>query len=258
MNRSIPALWIAAGFFFCLIAIVAAEVPTKEFEGVRYRVFRIDPNEVTLDLVWKNADDKPWNTFRKLERGLNEQGKQLRFAMNAGIYEPGFVPTGLHIENGKTLVELNRDPPPRTNPTPNFWLKPNGVFFIDDDGPAVLETEEFAAAGKTPRLAVQSGPLLLRNGEIHPAFNDGSSNRLLRNGVGVDSEGRIVFIATERSEKGRINLYTFSELFLSYDCKNALYLDGDISEIFVRGEDAEIGPTTAFAAMFVVIQKIED
>ncbi|MFT5467686.1 MAG: hypothetical protein ACI8UO_002793 [Verrucomicrobiales bacterium] len=255
MSIKLPVSLCCAGFLILMNPIARAEDPFKEFEGVRYRLYRIDPAEEKLQVVWRNEEGKPFNTFRKLESALNEDGKQIRFAMNAGIYEPGFVPTGLHIQSGETLNKLDRQPPPRTNPTPNFWLKPNGVFFIDENGPAVLETEEFAAAGLTPQLAVQSGPLLLREGRIHPAFNDGSPNRLLRNGVGVDSEGNIVFIATERSEKGQINLYTFSELFLSLDCKNALYLDGDISEIFVRGEDAEIPPTTAFAAMLVVIEK---
>lgn len=237
------------------IGMARAEVPTQTFEGVRYRVHRIDPAAGKLQLVLQNELGQPYNTFKRLERSLNAKGQQLKFAMNAGIYEPGFVPTGLHIENGQQLVELNRDPPPRTNPTPNFWLKPNGVFFIDSRGAAVMETERYAESGRTPTLATQSGPLLLQSGQIHPALNADGPSRLLRNGVGIDREGQAVFVATERTEQGRINLHRFARLFLSLGCQSALYLDGDISEIFVRGEDAEIQATTSFAAMFVVIEE---
>lgn len=233
---------------------------TREFEGIRYQVYVVDPAKEELRLFWKNETDQPFTTFRKLEANLNQQGLQLRFAMNAGIYEPGFIPTGLHVENGQTLVPLNRKPVPPLSPgqyTPNFYLKPNGVFIIDEAGPAVLETEEFAKSGRTPSLGVQSGPLLLRKGRIHHKFQAGSSSRLLRNGVGVNEKGQIIFLSTERSEQGRINLHTFSRLFLEWGCQNALYLDGDISEFYDRKVNPAVQTTTSFAAIFAIVEKMD-
>ncbi len=232
----------------------------QEFEGIRHQVYTIDPAVEELRLFWKDDTGQPFTTFRKLEAHLNTKGLRLRFAMNAGIYEPGFIPTGLHVEGGKVLAPLNRKPAPKLQPgqyTPNFYLKPNGVFYIDENGPAVLETEEFAKKAPKPRLAAQSGPLLLREGRIHSAFRAGSTSRLLRNGVGVNGEGKIVFVATERSERGRVNLHTFARLFLSLGCQNALYLDGDISEIYVRAVDPEVQTTTSFAAIFAVVEKLD-
>jgi hypothetical protein len=54
----------------------------------------------------------------------------------------------------------------------NFYSRPNGVFFVDDQkGAGVMDSGEYAKDGLQPRLATQSGPLLLRHRVIHPAFN---------------------------------------------------------------------------------------
>ncbi len=253
------SLWVAT---FLVVGGMPGrtEAQIQEFEGIRHRVYRIDPAREKLEVFWKDSNGQPFTTFKKLQTHLATQGKQLRFATNAGIYEPGFIPTGLHIENGKTLVPLNRQPGPKLQPgqyTPNFYLKPNGVFFIDDLGPAVIETEKFAVSGRNPNLAVQSGPLLLAEGQVHPIFGPTSTSRLLRNGVGVDREGNIVFVSTERSERGRVNLHTFARLFLSLDCPNALYLDGDISEFYRRTENPEVQATTSFGAIFAVTEPLD-
>ena len=49
----------------------------------------------------------------------------LVFATNAGIFDLTFRPVGLHIEDGRTLVQLNT-----ADGDGNFYLKPNGVFAI--------------------------------------------------------------------------------------------------------------------------------
>ena len=236
-----------------------AQAEQKVYDGVRYQLYRIDPAKEKLEIFWRDESGKPFNTFKNLEKHLNKQGKRLRFAMNAGIYEPDWIPSGLHIEDGKQLVELNTNPPPPKEPgkfTPNFYLKPNGVFFIDEEGPSVLATQLYQTSGKKPRLATQSGPLLLHRGRIHPIFEADSTSRLIRNGVGVDDKGRIVLVTTERSSRGQINFHGFASLFLSLDCQNALYLDGDISQVYIRGESEEIPNTSAFAAILAVTEPL--
>ncbi|NOX99347.1 MAG: hypothetical protein GXP30_06405 [Verrucomicrobia bacterium] len=99
-------------------------------------------------------------------------------------------------------------------------------------------------------------------GEFYNTFEgiESSLNLLLRNGVGVDEKGRIVFACSDRSELGkfgRINLYGFAMLFKKLGCENALFLDGDISEIYVRGETGQLPKTSAFAAMFGITEKFE-
>ncbi len=224
-----------------------------EFRGARFIVHRIDPTKEKLELFWRDDKGQPYNTFEKLEATLKSQGKRLKFAVNAGIYAPGFLPEGLHVENGKQLRPLNLK-----NAPGNFFLKPNGVFFILKNGtPGILESSRFKRSRPAVQLAVQSGPLLLDRGRVHPKFNEPSTNLLLRNGVGVDAKGRIVFACSDRSERGtvgRINLYGFAMLFKALGCENALFLDGDISEIYIRGETGPLQRTSAFAAIFAITE----
>ncbi len=226
-----------------------------EFKGAKFRIYRLDPSKEKLELFSRDKNGQPYQTFANLEKDLNAQGKRLKFATNSGIYEPGFVPTGLHIEDGKIRVRLNRQPGQG-----NFYLKPNGVFYLNPDNqPGILETEAYANAGLKPRLAIQSGPLLLEKNRIHPAFNQPSPNKLLRSGVGVTPDGKVIFALTERDPPetaSRVNLYTFAEFFRHLGCPDALFLDGDISELYIRGETSAIPPqTSGFAAILAVTEE---
>lgn len=117
-----------------------------------------------------------------LQMQLMKEGKKIRFATNAGIYERGPRPNGLIVCEGRELVPINL-----ADGFGNFFLKPNGVFFMDEasGGPAILETTEYVSRQLKPRFANQSGPLLLRKGVIHPAFQKDSPNRRQRSAVGV-------------------------------------------------------------------------
>jgi len=251
-----PQLLPALGLILCLTASAEADVENVEFGGKEFRVYRLDPADEMLELVWKGADGQPYKNFRKIEAALNKQGKRLKLSMNAGIYGPGIVPDGLHVENGETLVPLNL-----ADGDGNFFLKPNGVFFVGADGKAgVMEARAYGAAGKRPRLAVQSGPVLLIDGRIHPAFNEGSANLRYRNGIGVDADGHIVMAISVMKEGNATNFHNFARLFRDHlGCRNALYLDGDISELYVRAADGEVPPEQNwFAAMFVVTEPLVD
>lgn len=242
-----------------------AEAETIEFRGARFFVYRFDPKVEKLELFLPGQGPNRSPTFQQLEKDLNAKGRRLKVAMNAGIYEPGFRPSGLTISEGKTLVPLNTSgPPPKTSPndfTPNFYLLPNGVFFIRPDGTAAVRSTDFyAKANESPRLATQSGPLALASGKIHPAFNENSQSRLIRNGVGVDSKGRVVLVASDRTpDVGRINLWGFAALFRDkLDCKYALYLDGDISRLYIRGEtDTEVPRSNFFAGILAITEPLK-
>jgi len=239
--------------FFIANAIQGEEI---KFRGARFTIYRVDPDKEKIELFWKNKKGEFHNTFEHLETALKPKGKRLKFAVNAGIYAPGFLPEGLHVEKGKQLRSLNLKSAPG-----NFFLKPNGVFFVKSDGSAgVLETMQFKRSKLRPRLAVQSGPLLLDHGRVHPKFNEPSINLLLRNGVGVDKKGNIIFACSDRSDRGnvgRINLYGFAMLFKKLGCENALFLDGDISEMYIRGETGKMPKTSAFAAIFGITEELQ-
>ena len=79
------------------------------------------------------------------------------------------------------------------------------------------------------QLATQSGPLLVIDGKLHPAFREGSDSWLFRNGVGVISPKRVVFAISNEP----VNFHEFARLFRdSLGCSNALFLDGTISSLY--------------------------
>jgi uncharacterized protein YigE (DUF2233 family) len=114
----------------------------------------------------------------------------------------------------------------------NFGMLPNGVFWIDDKSAGVTETLTYDSLfeGDPPRFATQSGPMLVVNGELHPALNpDGTSIRR-RNGVGVSGDGRQVFFVISDAP---VNFHTFARLFRDrLQVPNALYLDGAVSKVY--------------------------
>ncbi len=227
---------------------------TVDYEGGRYHLYRVDKADWSrLDLAWLGENGKPLGDFNGLRQHLAAQNRKIVFATNTGIYERGPKPCGLTICAGRELVPVNLQ-----NAEGNFYLKPNGIFYLDEKtGPGVMEAAEFAQSGLKPRLATQSGPLLLRQGVIHPAFRENSPNKRLRNAMGVrSSDGQIIFAMSDRedSAKGRVTFHQLTRLFIHLGCQDALFLDGDISTMILDPQpDAKFTPNT-FAAMFFVAE----
>jgi len=71
--------------------------------------------------------------------------------------------------------------------------------------------------------------MLVIDGDINPAFKQGSNNLNIRNGVGILPDGKIVFAMS----KEQISFYDFAGYFKSQGCKNALYLDGFVSQTYL-------------------------
>jgi uncharacterized protein YigE (DUF2233 family) len=86
----------------------------------------------------------------------------------------------------------------------------------------ILETGRFLAERPIAKFATQSGPMLVTDGMIHPAFIVGSTDRKPRNGVGVSSPTQVHFVIT----KGRVNFHEFARFFRDGLGCNALFLDG--------------------------------
>lgn len=209
----------------------ALSVETKEhiFDGKRYLISTVDLEKESLQLFLGDGHGKYFNNFESIDRWLAERKQKLVFAMNAGMFHPGFAPVGLFVDHGRTIGKLNLD-----NAEGNFFLKPNGVFAITDAGATIIESARFpalAAGGGVEKvqLATQSGPLLVINGKLHPAFHASSDSRLFRNGVGVVSTKHVVFAIS----KEPVNFHEFARLFRDeFKCANALFLDGSISSVY--------------------------
>ncbi len=243
---------------FAVVASAFSE--TVEHRGTTYWVYRFDPTKEILELrlAGKNTPGK----FTEIAKAVKAEGKKLKFATNSGIFEGNFLPTGLHISEGNTIVKLNTEEFVKQTEgelTPNFFLKPNGVFYLGKGGEAgILETEEYRKA-KIPNLeiATQSGPLLVERGNIHPVLDENSESARYRNGVGVTREGDVIFACSVLDrDKGMSNLYRFAEMFRDkLNCPDVLYLDGDISYIYIDGVTPEIEDTNWFAGIFTITAK---
>ena len=189
----------------------------------RFTTVRVDVRTNRLELFLRDETGRTFNRFDHLAAWLVGRNQQLRFAMNAGMYNPDFSPVGLFVEDGREISPLNVG-----DGAGNFFLKPNGVFFVSTSGPRIVETTEYPALAHGVRLATQSGPLLLRNGVVNPAFDPASTSRLIRNGVGI-SKNTILFAISEQP----INFYEFAVFFRDeLKCQDALYLDGVVSSLY--------------------------
>lgn len=215
---------LAALLFIAFGSAAKAECRSGSFEGADYIVCSFDLAKDDLRLFWKDASGAPYKTFDVLADALKGEGRTLSFAINAGMYGEDFSPTGLYLEAGKTLVPANTKTVPGTGAAvPNFYKKPNGVFFIGEGAGGVMETEAFIAAKPAVRFATQSGPMLVIDGQIHPVFIEGSTDLKPRDGVGLSSPTQVHFAISE----GSVNFYEFARLFRDrLGCQNALFLDG--------------------------------
>ncbi|GGA46949.1 lipoprotein signal peptide [Pelagibacterium lentulum] len=202
----------------------ARECERENFERSDFIVCTVEPGTDDLQLFWRGGNNEPFRHFSELANALAREGRQLVFAINAGMYMTDFTPVGLHIEHGRQLRPLNTrtlDGPPAQ--VPNFYKQPNGVFYIDETGAGVVSTEAFADLDSEVRFATQSGPMLVIENTLHPAFIEGSSDRTRRSGVGVCADGRVRFALSE----GGVNFHDFARLFRDHlECPNALFLDG--------------------------------
>ncbi len=207
-------------------SVHASEAQHISFEGGTYDVYRLDADELSkLRLYWKDKDGNPYKTIGRLKLSLQEQGKKLLFATNGGIYSKEYTPLGLYVEQGEKLGSLNMG-----QGSGNFSMKPNAVFYIDSNGAYIEDASKLSVSVETMQDAVQSGPALLLDGEMHPRFFKDSDSYNIRNGVGIDSQGGVVFAISNTP----VNFYTFAALFRDkLDCNNALYLDGSISEMYL-------------------------
>ena len=217
-------IWIFIAILtFATLSIFALTQRAKIIDE-RFISYTVDPKKQDLKLYWKDEKQQNFKSIQNLKTWLEKNNKTLLFAMNAGMYKQDYSPLGLFIDDHKTKAALNRK-----SGEGNFYLKPNGVFYITtDNSPAICNTTKFIDNGKI-KYATQSGPMLVIDGKIHPAFKEGSTNLNIRNGVGILPDNRIVFAMSKKE----INLYDFAIYFKNMACKNALYLDGFVSRTYL-------------------------
>lgn len=180
----------------------------------------------------------PYRSFAGLAEARREN--EPVFAVNGGMFDGEGKPIGYYVEGGNRLKELNTN-----DGAGNFHMKPNGVFYGTGDEWRIRTAESFLAnVGDRPQFGTQSGPMLLIDGELHPEITEDGPSRTIRNGVGIDRQGRAHFVISE----GPISFGKLARFFRDVaDAPNALYLDGTVSALWDPASDrmdrgAPIGP----------------
>lgn len=176
-----------------------------------------------LRLYWKNSNGIPFISFSNVRKAHTN----LVFMMNAGMYTASNypAPVGLYIENGVKLrpvkIIFNRKV--------NYGIQPSGIFYFNAQQAQIIQAKDWRSQSNV-QYATQSGPMLLINGKLNKNLPKGSY--IKRNGVGIREDGKVVFACF------RSNFTDFALWFKKQRCKNALYLDGGVSDYWT--------PTTLF------------
>lgn len=190
----------------------------------------LDPKTETLQFFWKNDSNDHIRSIARLRQFLKRKKQSLLFATNGGMYQDNGDPVGLFIQNKKVLAPLNT-----ATGIGNFYLEPSGVFYTTGNKTAAIcSTKDFRFDSSIAN-ATQSGPMLVHDGKIHPAFHRDSKNKTIRNGVGILADGKIVFAITTEP----MNFYDFAAYLKSIGCRNALFLDGTVSKMYFPAKDLE-------------------
>ncbi len=217
----------------------ALECGEVVFRDIHATVCKVDVRTDHLQLFLGDTAGKPYKNFQPLAQALSQQGEQLMFAMNAGMYREDYSPLGLFVANGHQVHRINL-----ASGYGSFYLKPNGVFVLSPAGARLVESSEYGSIQEPVTLATQSGPLLVRAGVVNPILDPKGTSRFIRNGVGVVNANEVVFAITSEP----VNFYEFARLFRDQlECTDALYLDGSISSFYAKSlgrddEQAALGP----------------
>ena len=238
-------------FFLIILALWLTPVWSADCQAFRFQEtpFTACTAELPKDDVRLFLNDKTgkiFGQFQKLDTSLKEQGLDIIFATNGGMYHTDRSPVGLYVENFNEFSPLiTRDGPG------NFGLLPNGVFCINKRKFLILETKKFAQAKIQCQYATQSGPLLVIDGKIHPKFIRNGTSKFVRSGVGISRNGsKAIFLISNEA----VNFHHFASTFLDhFKIDNALYLDGNISRLYSTKLNRidfgfDIGPMVAVVA----------
>src|SRR4029453_15027118 len=188
------------------------------FEGDRFTVCDAESGQIRLFAAGKS--EPSLRSFAEVSRATSVG--RIAFRKNAGMFDEAGRPIGLAVVNGveKHRINLRKG-------GGNFHLLPNGVFAVRQDGAAAVMRSD-AYHPTNVRFATQSGPMLVIDGKLHPAFEKDGQSRLIRNGVGVRS-GKALFVISEDP----VSFGKFARFFRDgLKTPDALFFDGSVSSLW--------------------------
>lgn len=199
-----------------------------EYQGGAYFVAAFDLRAFGVTFGLRDDAGQLWESPSRWATALLQAGREPWLVMNAGMYHPSGEPVGYWVQNrtqGHPLVRGDGDG--------NFFLLPNGVFAVLHERVIIAETEAFMAQEVADVIhATQSGPMLLLDGEVHPAFIPDSTFLNVRNAVGTTDGTRLVCAISLNP----VSFWQFATALRDgLGVTNALYLDGSISRAWFQG-----------------------
>jgi uncharacterized protein YigE (DUF2233 family) len=224
------------------------ETPGVKYEGHFYQVIHAKLPQDRIQIIARDLDGEPVGTFPALRLML---GSKLLAATNAGMFDDVRNATGTLVAERHWIHATNLD-----TGRGNFFRKPNGVFFVTEDGAGILESSRFAASyrWKSSRIrgATQSGPLLIANNNRHPRLRDPqdpvSKDHDVRSAVGVCSDKDVYIVIA------RVTFFELAEFFAKHlRCADALYLDGAYSNVDTA--NAPVYDRHPFAAFIAILRQ---
>lgn len=223
-----------------------------ELKKASYRFYIADLNTDEV-YIHNNNKKRGGQSIKDIINLLGKEHKDALMVTNGGMYTPEFAAQGLLVENYRELRKLDTLKPDNKNNL-NFYIQPNGVFYIDSAGFYISTTDEYIESLKKPMFATQSGPMLISNGKKNIHFRNGSSNINIRSGVGLIGKDKVVFVISD----SRVNFYDFASVFEDiFNCRNALYLDGAISRMYISGKARPNTPDEENFGPMISITKIK-
>ena len=200
------------------------------FEGDPFTVCRAEAGKHVIRLSLRGDGGKPHRRLSMLKSGMGEAAAKVQFAMNAGMFDGKSAPIGLYVENGRQLKAINT-----RDGFGNFHLKPNGLFWVGQDGkPHVTTTDAYVSQKPKATWATQSGPMLVIDGKLHPKISHDGESRYTRNGVGVQDNGDVLFVISDAP----VSFGKLARLFRDeLKTANALYFDGAVSSLWAPSLD---------------------
>jgi uncharacterized protein YigE (DUF2233 family) len=219
--KTIISIWLTFVSSICSFCSLYSQTDSIETKFLKYEV---NPSIHPIKMFWKSENGQLIRSLGNLKNHLEEKRNELLFATNGGMYKEDRSPVGLFIQNGFILSPIDT-----STGIGNYYLKPNGVFYITRTGSAGISTTANFKFNSKIKDATQSGPMLVIEGTIHPSFIKASTNLNIRSGVGILADGKVVFVLSKQP----VNFYSLAEYFINLGCRNALYLDGFVSRTYL-------------------------
>ena len=193
----------------CSFSLEAQDYSFYEFiaDGVRFKGLVLS-EESALDLSLVSESE--------LKGVLNDN--EVVCISEVGFYDNGGNHVGLLQIEGKEFFGVDLG----TKGNGNFYLAPNGVFSFDSSTKRITESNAYSTNRYKSKNSIQSGPLLIVNGELHPKLNLFSLNKHGRSAIcSIPQNGQIYTLFITALDP--VNMYTFSMVLKQrFNCDYAL------------------------------------